>query len=356
MSINLSDRIKAAFPIVEEFTRDGHEIRRVGAKFVTLCPFHSEKTASCYVTPDTGRFKCFGCGAAGTVIDYHALKRGISSAESIKELAARLGDSPAESPTARHVTVRPPAQQLEGARALPRLPDLKRGTPAELRALAAVRVVSVESVQLASERGFIYFCELADGPEMASAWVLTDGTRRNAQARRLDGARWQYQWNDDAKDWLLAEPDRRKKVRGFTGNQASWPLGIEEAQAFASIAIVEGVDLLAAFHFLHAESREDHVAPVAILGASNRIPADALNLFAGKRIRIFAHSDANYAGMRAAAQWQKQLESPAAHIDAVDFRGAFKSDGKPVKDLNDLASIDPDSFESERLAWSMMSF
>jgi hypothetical protein len=355
--MNLCDEIKAAMPIEEAFRADGHEIRTVRGQFVCLCPFHQEKTPSCYVTPGVrGRFKCFGaCGATGSVIDYYALTRGISPAVAIKELATRLNGSSVTAST-EHVPVRKPAQQAEGARALPRLPDLETGSHAEFRSLAAVRLVSVEAVQLASERGFIHFCKLTDGPDSVTSCVLTDHTRRNAQARRLDGERWQYQWNADAKDWLLVGPYDRKKVRGFTGNQASWPLGIEEAHGFESIAIVEGIDLLAAFHFLHAEARETEVAPVAILGASNRIPADALNLFAGKRVRIFAHADANYAGMRAAAQWQEQLEPIVAHVDAFDFRGAFKINGDPVKDLNDVTTIDPDCFESQRALWSMMTF
>jgi hypothetical protein len=145
-------------------------------------------------------------------------------------------------------------------------------------------------------------------------------------------------------------------VRGFTGNQANWPVGIEDAQWFDSVAILEGIDILAAFHFLLAESREAAVAPVAVLGAGNRIPDDVLALFAGKRVRIFPHVDANHAGLRAAANWEVQLRPIAASIDAFDFTGLTTIRGSAVKDLNDLTSIDPDCFESEPELRALMDF
>jgi hypothetical protein len=145
-------------------------------------------------------------------------------------------------------------------------------------------------------------------------------------------------------------------VRGFVGNQASWPVGLEEAAPFASIALVEGVDLLAALHFIVVEDRASQVAPVAIFGASNRIPDDALKQFRGKRVRIFPHVDANGAGLNAAANWENQLKAAAVSVDAFDLTGLFRSDGGAVKDLNDLTSIDVDCFERDRDLWSTTHF
>lgn len=88
--IALSDEIKASVSLVEEFEKDGHELKREGNRFVLCCPFHEEKTPSCKVSLDTDRYHCFGCGADGTVIDYHAHKLGITPAEAIKDLASRL--------------------------------------------------------------------------------------------------------------------------------------------------------------------------------------------------------------------------------------------------------------------------
>jgi hypothetical protein len=353
-----SEEIKAALPIEDEFRHDGHELRKVGTQFVTLCPWHQEKTPSCYVSPHKGRFHCFGCGVDGTVIDYTALKRGITSAEAIAELALRLRISPTSTEDSKHNQPGQPkvSDVPRKPRALPKLPDLHQGTKRDLAHLAEQRRLSVDALRLASNRGLLWFCHLKDGPETEKAWIITDRTRRNAQARRLDGERWHHAWDTNAKQWAPVEPERRRKVRGFTGNQASWPIGIEEAKPFDSIAILEGIDLLAAFHFLIAEARENAVAPVAILGASNRIPDGVLKLFTGKRVRIFPHSDANYSGLRAAVNWETQLRPIVASIDAFDFTGLTKICGSAVKDLNDLTSIDPDCFESEPELRSLMTF
>lgn len=51
-----------------------------------LCPFHVETRPSFGVTPDSGRFKCFGCGAAGDHLDYLERRQGLSTAQAIAEL------------------------------------------------------------------------------------------------------------------------------------------------------------------------------------------------------------------------------------------------------------------------------
>jgi CHC2-type zinc finger protein len=354
--MTLSDNIKATLPLVEEFQRDGHDLRKVGSRFVTKCPFHRERTPSCCVSPNKGRFHCFGCGVDGSVIDYHVLKRGITPAEAIAELALRIRISPASPDESnRNQPAKPKVPDApRGPRALPKLPDLHKGDATELATLAEVRRLSLEALRLASSRGLLYFCKLNDGPEAVRAWILTDRTRKNAQTRRLDGERWRHAWDADAKQWAPVEVEKRNKVRGFVGNQARWPVGIEEAQRFNSIALLEGVDLIAAFHFLIAEAREDAVGPVAMLGASNRIPNDVLNLFAGKRVRMFPHADA--AGLRAAANWEAQLRPVVESIDAFDFAGLLQTGGKPVLDLNDLTNVDCDCLEAEPAVLSMMNF
>jgi len=296
----LTDDIKAALPLADEFLRSGQELRTVGSRLVCFCPFHRERTPSCYITPATGRWKCFGCGAGGSVIDFYALKHGITPTDAIAALALRLRISPAaDQSNHNHQSTKPKVSDVpRRPRVLPKLPDLHQGTARALEHLAERRRLSVEALRLASRRGLLWFCRLKDGAEAVDALVITDRTRRNAQARRLDGERWHHAWDADAKQWALVEPERRRKVRGFTGNQASWPVGIEEAERFGSVAILEGIDLLAAFHFLIAEAQENAVAPVAILGAGNRIPDGVLKLFTGKRVRIFPHSDANHSGAK----------------------------------------------------------
>lgn len=76
--------------------------------------------------------------------------------------------------------------------------------------------------------------------------------------------------------------------------------------------------------------------------SSQRIHADALPLFAGKRVRIFGHDDE--AGRGAVARWAAQLASVGADVDGFSFAGLVQVDGKPVKDLNDSLLMDAGSF------------
>ncbi|MEO5362570.1 MAG: CHC2 zinc finger domain-containing protein [Magnetococcus sp. DMHC-8] len=43
-------------------------LKKQGANWLGLCPFHGEKTPSFSVRPDQGFYKCFGCGAGGGCI------------------------------------------------------------------------------------------------------------------------------------------------------------------------------------------------------------------------------------------------------------------------------------------------
>ena len=46
------------------------QLKRRGANFFGLCPFHTEKTPSFSVNPERGFYHCFGCGAHGTALDF----------------------------------------------------------------------------------------------------------------------------------------------------------------------------------------------------------------------------------------------------------------------------------------------
>lgn len=129
------------------------------------------------------------------------------------------------------------------------------------------------------------------------------------------------------------------------GSQAAWPVGIGEAAEFPTVALCEGgPDLLAACHFIAIEGREADAAPVAMLGSSCGIHADALPLFAGKRVRIFRHVDES--GDKAAIRWAGQLTNAGADVDALAFDGLRRVDNAPVNDLNDVARIHADELDA----------
>ena len=63
------EQLRNACPL-EEIARTYVDLKRRGRTYVCNCPFHSEKTPSFTVFPDTQSFYCFGCGAGGDVITF----------------------------------------------------------------------------------------------------------------------------------------------------------------------------------------------------------------------------------------------------------------------------------------------
>ena len=67
------------------------QLRKTGATWKGLCPFHGEKTPSFHVYGDKGFFKCFGCNLAGDVIKFVELHDKVSFPDAVRQLAARAG-------------------------------------------------------------------------------------------------------------------------------------------------------------------------------------------------------------------------------------------------------------------------
>ena len=67
------------------------ELKKRGRNFFGLCPFHSEKTASFSVSPEKQIYKCFGCGAGGSSIDFIMEIEKLDFIESIRYLADQYG-------------------------------------------------------------------------------------------------------------------------------------------------------------------------------------------------------------------------------------------------------------------------
>ena len=67
------------------------QLRHRGRTYTGLCPFHNEKTPSFTVYPDTQSFYCFGCGAAGDVINFVRKISNLGYVEAVKQLAGRAG-------------------------------------------------------------------------------------------------------------------------------------------------------------------------------------------------------------------------------------------------------------------------
>ena len=295
------------------------------------CPWREDHKPSFSVNAEGTLFHDFATGEAGDAVDFYQRASGLSQKDACRKFIELAGGHLTPAPRAERPQCKP-----ADAKPKPVFPDFSTGTAADIQHLASLRKIGREGIEFASERGLLCFAILRNLP----AWIITDAARVNAQARRMDGQEWEH---IGAKAWTLP------------GSWASWPIGITEAQDFPAIALCEGGGDLLAGHYLalweqasHITKRDVQCVPVAMLGASQRIHADALPQFAGKRVRIFGHDDE--AGRGAVERWAAQLASVGADVDAFSFAGLQQVGGKPVKDLNDSLLMDGASLaQAERM-------
>jgi DNA primase len=93
------------------------ELKRGGANFMGLCPFHTEKSPSFSVAPAKQFYHCFGCGATGNAYRFLMEHLGLSFVEAVRDLAQGAGLTvPEEQVSAeereRHNTLRERRQSL----------------------------------------------------------------------------------------------------------------------------------------------------------------------------------------------------------------------------------------------------
>jgi DNA primase len=127
---SLLDRIRAALPI-EQVVGRAVPLKRRGAWWSGLCPFHQERSPSFSVHGERRTFHCFGCGAHGDVIGFVMRHEGLSFPDAVARCAAECGLSVETVPEAAP-WARPP-------RAAP-APDAARRRDAEERSAAAWRL------------------------------------------------------------------------------------------------------------------------------------------------------------------------------------------------------------------------
>ena len=67
------------------------QLKKAGANFSGLCPFHAEKSPSFTVSPSKQFYHCFGCGKNGNAIGFMMDHAGMSFIEAVKDLAQQYG-------------------------------------------------------------------------------------------------------------------------------------------------------------------------------------------------------------------------------------------------------------------------
>lgn len=84
------DRIVDAAQIVDVVS-DFVTLKKRGVNFVGLCPFHSDKTPSFYVSPAKGLCKCFACGKGGNAVHFIMEHEQMTYPEALRYLAKKYG-------------------------------------------------------------------------------------------------------------------------------------------------------------------------------------------------------------------------------------------------------------------------
>lgn len=84
------EAVKQAVKIVD-LVAETTTVKRMGSRFVALCPFHSERTPSFSIREDQNSYHCFGCGKSGNIFSFLMETKSLSFPEAVEELAVRYG-------------------------------------------------------------------------------------------------------------------------------------------------------------------------------------------------------------------------------------------------------------------------
>lgn len=306
------------------------------------CPWREDRKPSFSIFSDGRKFKDFATGERGDVVEFIERAAGVSKSEAAKMLIAwantgSAGGAAFVAPL-RPITLRP----TPGA-AKPVPLDVRKPSAAELVVIGKQRNLPESygcfpGLDIAVQRGLLWVGEAYDHESKRDlpAWIATDESRINAQARRMDG-----------KPWTTAHGERikSKTLPGFKG---TWPIGAANFGTAMNVILTEGPpDMLAAITAVFLSSGQslavvNGIGFACVTGAHQELHPDSLVHFKGRRVRIVPDTDVTGTGAKGAAKWTAQLTKAGAIVDWFELTGLKKPDGSPAKDLNDVTAYATD--------------
>ena len=193
------------------------KLKKAGANFQALCPFHNEKSPSFSVSPTKQFYHCFGCGAHGNAIGFLMEYSGLAYPEAIRALAETVG---MQVPETRGSGPRPGAAEAPGLTA--RMMDALAYYRAELKkSKAAIDYLKARGLsgEIAARYGLGYapggwqnleavFTDYATAPLKDTGLVIDSEPDGERKSRRYD------RFRDRVMFPIL---DARGNVIGFGG-------------------------------------------------------------------------------------------------------------------------------------------
>lgn len=299
---------------------------------------------SCWKNRD-GRwmFKDHGLGDSGGLVEFIMRLRDCDRPEACRELITVWKSQCADVPLWHAMPIAEPVEPAAPDSPVPlALEGVEVPTDEELAVVAnsrgwlsAGRPV-ITGLRFAADRQLIGCVTRSDRDGKVRVLVFWDGSRFNAQIRRLDGKRFGI-WNREQRCW---ESGDGPKAKCLPGSCARWPIGAAGITNANLVMLVEGTGDFLAANAMIADADAARpglaakVAAVCMTGANNGIHPDALPTFSGKTVVVYPHVDASGAGEKGAKSWVRSLREAGAEVLVRDLRPHLPPGGKDLDDIH----------------------
>ena len=85
------ERLKKEISLLRLIESQGHTLQKRGKDWAMRCIFHEDATASLVVTEAKNLYHCFGCNAAGSVLDWVMKTQGVSLPHAVADVTLKPG-------------------------------------------------------------------------------------------------------------------------------------------------------------------------------------------------------------------------------------------------------------------------